>query len=410
MYLREGNPRLKFIGDMMLNIMASSLPIILLNLLIYPMVAGHVGANTYGTLTVCVGIQNFANGIWGSSVAYTRLLNLKQEKEQSFSLLFLINLFGGLITSVLMAWLTGCMKEGVNMPLLVLSEFFLIANNYLIVEFRLKLSYIKIFITNISSCIGYLTGYGILFVTGFQYWEIIFVAGYGMAFVYNLCSTSIWKQKLAMAPGFKSLLKDTNVLVATSAISGVSTYLDKLVIYPYLGAESMAYYQTASIISKVIPMLATSVSNVMLSYLVKIKGLSKKVLSICVAALFVLCAIGLLLCGMTVPVMIRFFYPDFYEGCIGLVFWANCIAMLQMFYTFISPVTLRYAERNMQYVIQIGRLAPYLLLTAWLVREHRLLGFCYATIISQIIQNMIMLIICFKAIGGRKNSEPVSGN
>lgn len=408
MHRLKGNTKLKFIGDMMLNIIASGLPIALLNLLVYPMIVGHVGAKTYGTLTTCVGIQNFVNGIWGSSVAYTKLLHTEKE-EKGFSLLFVINLTGGLVMNILMFWLTGCMKERISIPLLLISEVFLIANNYLVVEYRLRLSYIKIFFTNILGCIGYLIGYGILFATGFRYWEVVFVTGYGASFIYNLCSTSIWKQRLAITPGFKLLFKNTNVLVATSTISGVSTYLDKLVIYPYLGAESMAYYQTASILSKIIPMLATSISNVILSYLVKISALSRKILAVCITLLSGVCAAGYFVCGLIVPVVIRVLYPSFYDKCTDLIPLANLIAMLQMFYTFILPLTLRYAERRMQYFIQMGKLAPYLLFVFLLIGKHGLIGFCYATIISQIVQNMILLFICFKAIGGNNNESISNG-
>lgn len=400
MHLIRVNTKFKFLGDMLLNIIASGMPIALLNLLVYPMIAGQVGATTYGTLTVCVGVQNFVNGIWGSSVAYTRLLHLKKEEEGSFSLLFLINLSGGLIMNIFMLWLTGCLKEGINVPLLLLSEIFLIANNYLAVEYRLKLSYVKIFMTNACGCIGYLLGYVMLSAMNFQCWEIVFVTGYGASFIYNLCSTSIWQQKLMITPGFKLLLKNTNVLVTTSTISGVSTYLDKFVIYPYLGAESMTYYQTASIMSKIIPMLATSISNVILSYLVKISVLSRKILSVCIIALSCVCVIGYYVCGLIVPVVIQVLYPSFYEKCMDIIPYANMIAMLQMFYTFIVPLTLRYAERRMQYYIQIGRLVPYLLFTVLLIGKYSLTGFCYATIISLLVQNLIVLLICFKTIEG----------
>lgn len=410
MYLIRENTKFKFISDMLLNILASSIPIALLNFLVYPMIAGHVGANTYGTLIVCVGVQNFVNGIWGSSVAYTRLLHLEKREEGSFSLLFFIYLICGLITNILMLRLTGGVKDGINVPLLLLSEIFLITNNYLVVEFRLELSYIKIFITNICGCIGYLIGYVILSATDFQCWEIIFVTGYGVSFLYNLFSTTIWKQKLMITPEFKLLFKNTNVLVATSTISGVSTYLDKFVIYPYLGAESMTYYQTASILSKIIPMLATSINNVILSYLVKIKALSRRLLSVCIFALFGVCAIGYCVCGLIVPVVIQVLYPSFYVKCIDLIPLANMIAMLQMFYTFIMPLTLRYAERRMQYFVQIGKIVPYFFFIILLIGKYGLVGFCYATIVSQLIQNVIVLVICFKTIEGDDNIESVSND
>ena len=81
---------------MLINIIASGLPIALLNLLIYPLIADKVGATVYGTMTTCVGLQNLVNGVWGSTIAYTRLLNKDGEDTRGFPLLFLASAACGL--------------------------------------------------------------------------------------------------------------------------------------------------------------------------------------------------------------------------------------------------------------------------------------------------------------------------
>ena len=124
----------------------------------------------------------------------------------------------------------------------------------------------------------------------------------------------------------------------------------------------MAYYQTASIVAKVIPMFASAISNVLLSYLVKIKSLSYKTYSLYICFLMAFSILGLVACNTIVPLVISFLYPSYYEHCLKIIPYANIVAILQMFYSFVFPLTLRFCERKKQYYVQIGRLVPYLVL------------------------------------------------
>jgi Na+-driven multidrug efflux pump len=61
----------------------------------------------------------------------------------------------------------------------------------------------------------------------------------------------------------------------------------------------------------------------------------------------------------------------------------------------------------MQFIIQIGRLVPYLILVYILLNRFELKGFAYATIISQLIQIIIVLVISYKTMNkkGVENYE-----
>ena len=389
-----------FVGDMFINMAAAAIPVAVLNLAVYPLLAANIPTEDYGTLTTCVGLINFVNGIWGSSISFTRLLDKSEGLlKKNYTALLIASMVFAVAMNAVMLWITGCMMANISVLMLSACVVLIILNNYLIVEYRLILSYRKILLSNVFSSLGYAAGLGLLALTGYGRWEWVFLFGYGAAVVYNLLTTRIWKGPLAVDAALRPLARDTGVLVATSSISGASTYLDKLVIYPILGATAMAYYQTASIVAKIIPMFASAISNVILSYLVKIRAISKKTYWLYLLALGLCSALGILACDLVVPPVIRLLYPAFYESCVGIIPFANVIAILQMFYSFVFPLSLRYAKRDRQFLIQLGRLVPYLILAFALIRSRGLTGFCYATIISQLVQIAVVVLISLRSLG-----------
>lgn len=395
-----------FARDILINMFATAIPIAVLNVVVYPLLAFHVSTNNYGTLTACVGLINFVNGIWGSSVAYTRLLDKTEGIiKKNYSMILSVSLVGAVLMNMVMLWVTGCMLENISVWMLSLCTVLIILNNYMIVEYRLILSYNKILLSNIFNSVGYCVGFSVLALTGYVRWEWVFVFGYGFAVIFNLFTTSIWKGLWIKDSKFQRLAKDTGILVVTSSISGTSTYLDKLLVYPLLGATIMAYYQTASIIAKVIPLFAAAISNVILSYLVQINVISKGKYWMYIGILIVISVIGVIICNVVVPPVIKFLYPKYYEHCLSIIPYANIIAILQMFYSFVFPLSLRYAKRSKQYSIQLGRLIPYVILALIFIKLNGLVGFCYATIISQIIQILLVMVISLKAIKRKDNDE-----
>lgn len=393
-----------FMGDMAINMIAATIPVAVLNIVIYPSLAVTLSTDEYGTLTTCIGLVNFVNGIWGSSIAFTRLLDKKENiKVKNYSVLLVLYIVLAMVMNIVMMLLTGCFMKNSNPLLLSICVILLIINNYLIVEYRLILSYKRILISNLFGALGYICGLLFLSLIRTNRWEWVFVFGYGFAVIYNLVTTQIWKSKLEIDSDFPKVFKETGVLVVTSSISGASTYLDKLIIFPVLGATSMAYYQTASIISKVIPMFASAISNVLLSYLVKLKSLSYKTYSLFICFLVVFSILGLVACNTIVPLVINFLYPSYYEYCLAIIPYANIVAILQMFYSFVFPLTLRFCEKKMQYYVQLGRLVPYLFLTIILIKKFELSGFCIATIIAQIIQILIIISSTYRAIRSKSD-------
>lgn len=388
-----------FVGDILINITAAALPVAVLNIIVYPLLASHIPADRYGTLTTCVGLINMVNGIWGSSVAYTRLLDKSEGIiKNNYTLVLVASIVLAIAMNIAMLAATGCMMADISIPMISICVALIIVNNYLVVEYRLILSYYRILLSNVLSCVGYAVGIGIMTLTGYSRWEVVFCFGYGFSAIYNLATTRLWRIKPKVDQNLRSIVKSTCTLNLSSTIAGMSTYLDKLLIYPLLGATAMAYFQTASIVAKIVPLFASAISNVILSYLVKIEKITKKTFLIFFAVLSVISLVGLVVCDAIVPPLIKLLYPMYYEHCVALIPFANIIAVLQMFYSFAYPLSLRYANRSKQYYIQLGRLIPYVVLALLFISKNGLIGFSYACIISQIIQIVIVVYVSSFAI------------
>lgn len=395
-----------FVRDMIINMIATAIPVAVLNIVIYPLLASRISTDDYGTMSTCVGLFSFVNGVWGLSISQTRLLDKSKDLiQKNYSVLLCACALFAVVMNTLMLIITGCFVSNINVIMLSVCVLLNTLNAYLIVEYRIILSYSKILISNVLLSVGYFVGFGMFALTGFSRWEWIFVFGYGLMAFFNLLSTRIWRSKLNKDERFGAIAKSTSILVLSSAISGSSTYLDKFVIYPMLGPTIMAYYQTASLIAKVIPMFAGAISNVILSYLVKLKIITKKTFWLFVAILIAIAAVGLVICNIVVNPVIKFLYPTYYEFCYPIVPYTNVIAILSMIYYFLLPLSLRYTKRSMQYVIQLGRLIPYIVLTFILFNLFGLYGFCYATMISQFIQISLVIVVTFRAITSVKKQE-----
>ncbi|MFA6707928.1 MAG: hypothetical protein WCR91_08515, partial [Sphaerochaetaceae bacterium] len=65
----------KIIKDVLLNIVATALPIIILQLIIQPIVAKRVGSESYGLMLTLIGVIQIGVGIFGNSLNNIRLLS-----------------------------------------------------------------------------------------------------------------------------------------------------------------------------------------------------------------------------------------------------------------------------------------------------------------------------------------------
>ncbi len=391
---------IKFIKDIFINILSSSLLAISLQLIIFPFISNEMKNSDFGQLVAIYGINNLIVNFLGNSLNNTRLLSRKNSNEYSL-ILYIINI----LSSVLILISANLMNLNIGIiNIFVFMLFTLLANNrnYFMVNYRLSLEYNKIFILNIFVILGYFLGFIIYIYT--KLWSVIFLSGEIIALMYMI------KNKTITLNLSKNQFKYNKVITVefiklsfANFINNFLNYLDRFLIIPLLGSVSMGVYFAASAISKIIVMLLTPINNVLLSYITNRNILINKIQMIKVYLISLLLIVPLyFIINISSELVVEVLYKDFaYEAktiipiiTIGILF--NTITNVNN-NLLISKYPIMY-----QILIQIIYGLIYIILSIVFTINYGLKGFAYSFVLSNIAKYFTHILIIILA---KQNKE-----
>ncbi len=123
-----------------------------------------------------------------------------------------------------------------------------VIKSYYIVTFRLILDYKKNLYANIALCIGY--ALGAWFLLGRLPWAWAFTLANVLCVIYIAHTSDIIREPWELTPQLRSTSKAYALLVSGGLLGNLTTYLDRFVVYPLLGAASVSTYSVATYFSK----------------------------------------------------------------------------------------------------------------------------------------------------------------
>ena len=223
-------------------------------------------------------------------------------------------------------------------------------NDYLLVEFRLFLTYSKILINNLFLTLGLLIG-AYLF-NFFSHWYIIFICGYSVAFMHAVLSTSLLREPFGKTEKFKHLSNVIIKLVAANILGMLAVNMDRLLLFPLAGGAIVSIYFSASIIGKIVTLISSPISNVFLSYFVRIKQLTMKNLYglLILSGILGIMAYGVIL--LISPLLLRLLYPQWWAESLKYIYITSGISSIELIVALTTPLLLRFNGVNMQMKIQ----------------------------------------------------------
>ena len=196
----------KFIKDIILNLFASGIMVIVLQLLVYPFLGRINNVATFGEILVLMSIVNIIGVLLGSSLNNIRLKYyndyLSNKLKGDFSLLLLISI---VINALLIITILYIFFDGATiweLIALILLSILTMLRSYMTVEYRLKLQYNKILQHAFSYCLG--LGFGLYIVYITSVWQFVFLFGELISFVFLLFTTNIIKEPYVKTRLFKS--------------------------------------------------------------------------------------------------------------------------------------------------------------------------------------------------------------
>lgn len=386
--------------DVFLNILTSMLAVVVTQVVAYPFIASQMTSENYGVFLTVMGLINLIAVSIGNPLNNTRLLmssNYETGCKQGDFNNILIKLLGiSLSLSIVLFICIGYQYK--EIVLLCLLICLITIRSYYSVYFRIKINYVKNFISTLIGSFGVLLGILLFKITGM--WVFIFLISEIFACVYILYKNPLIKESIIKTNKYKQIKSKFLFLFGGAFVSSLVTYMDRFFILPILGARYVSYYNVSSFLGKTAGIILLPISGVLLTYYAKESGISKSAFykRFHVFLLFSGFLYGLLL--IIGPGILKILYPTIYAQAFKYYKLSTLGSILFILSNTLQPTLLRYAEDKWQTIIQSLYLIIYILLSVVFMNFFGLMGFCIAVVLSNLFKIMIMFVVINKSIGG----------
>lgn len=390
----------KIFFDFAINIISNLVLIAIIQLLILPILSRDVTTKVFGEIVSIYGFSNVITTFLGNTLNNIRLITSDKEKPDFFSLSFITNIVSFLLIFIL-SFIYGRNLSVANIIIFSIST--MLTNNriYSSVFYRKQLKFIGLLYMNLSVVAGYLLGMFLLNQIGGSYWSLIFLIGEIIGHVYLFLSNNeiVYEFKTADLKKLDHRITKKFInLSFANLIANVLNYLDRFMILPILGAVSMSTFYAASSISKIIAMLVTPMTNVLLSYIAKDDyKIKRKKLLLITMYLFVAFIPMYFIVNYVSVFLINILYPSLANQSLPLVPIITIGILFNVIGNIINTFLLKLYKLFYQNVIQVSYGAIYVFLAIILSLNYGIIGFSVAYVIAMVLKLLFqMSIIIFR--------------
>ncbi|EKN62761.1 hypothetical protein P9E76_11795 [Schinkia azotoformans] len=386
----------KLIKDFGTSIVATFLMTFALQFVVYPYLALINSPTEYGIILTVMGGINIIVVSLATSLNNVRLIqNVEYEKKSikgDFNLLLLIAVLFSLLITICIGFFFFDNFSNLTIVLLVVLVILAILRTYYMVFYRVKLEFFNNMIFSLIISIGYILGALLTSIT--KYWPIAFLIGELFGCIYLYFTTSFYKEPLSRTVNYKSTVNKYLILIVTTLIGNLILYLDRLLLFPFLGGEAVATYTVASFFGKSLGMAIIPISGVLLAHYSQKKfSMTKKFFWQVNILVIILSVFFFIISIYTSEWVTGLLYPSLIEEAKPYIIIANLAAIINVTGNITQPALLSFCKTSWQLVIQIIYGAAYLGLGVLGIKMGGLYGFCLAAIISNIIRLLLMYII-----------------
>lgn len=392
--------------DILLNLLATLASTGTMQLVLYPRLAAVLGSTDYGTVLTVIGIINVITLAFGNNLASARLIKETDYRSLGIQgdfqiLLLLSSVISGFLALISCLVFQLYISDIIAIIALTVTT---VIKSYYIVTFRLEIDYRKNLFANISLCIGY--GIGAWLLLGFVPWGWSFTVANVLCTIYIARTSSIirepWKKTSRMA----STLRMYMSLVGGGLLGNLTTYLDRFVVYPILGATSVSIYSVATFFPKGLTLVSSPLTSVLLTYFTQGKINLSKTSYMIVNVMIALGSVSFTFVCITVGSWItNLLYPALFSSAEPYILLSTVGTAINIAASFNGVVVLALASPVWQTTIPAISLLIYAGLCIAFSVQFGLFGVCWATIISNSVRFFMNIAIGWVAISRRDESR-----
>ena len=392
------------IKNFLWNIISAAIPVVVLQLIIYPILAQKIDSNAYGLMTTMYSCLMLVPYVLGNVLNNVRLLYHKKYVESHIEGDF--NIWQILFLIISLSFICICSLyyyeevDVIGVLLIVLAAPIVCICAYIEVGLLINLDYKRVLVSNIIMAIGYILG--LFFAIISQKWEGIFLLGQLLKGVYLYKNTSLLREKIQKTLLFKTISKDTMLLLSAVFLSNIMNYADKMILFPILGGTLVSIYYTATILGKIVGMVVTPISSVILSYISKRDNLERKKFNRVLLVGICVCTIGYCICMLISKFILGILFPQWVDQVMEYIPITTIALSLNALCSIIHPFVLKFCDMKWQIVINGVSSMTYLACSLIFLQISGLTGFCIGTVIGYLSKVILLIFIYYKFSTNKK--------
>lgn len=377
--------------DFVLSILATFLSTGTMQLVVLPQLSRNLSSADYGVMLTATGFMNILINAFGSNLCNSRLRQQGKYLNKSITGDYQLMLIATAVMSLIGVLLFNAfLKEDYMSMMLPFALITItgICKTYYLVTYRLSINYKKNLIANIFSCVGYCIG-GFLLIK-YCKWPWIFFPADILTLGYIYFSSTIIREPIRKTELFSDSAKVTLALLVGGLIGNVTIYLDRFIIYPTLGSESVSTYATAAWFSKSILIVIAPITSVLLSYITtgRLKLNKRKYNYICLILLA-----GVFVCWggaiIFAPIITGLMYPTLIDQARPYITFVSLSVTMGIMGNFLAIMVFAYAPVKWQTFLPIIKMLIYLILGVIMVKHQGIMGMIIAVFAANLICNII---------------------
>lgn len=381
-------------SDMFLNLIGSLIPIAVIQLIIFPQLAKNETPENYGLIQSIMAFIYLIGATLGDSLCAARLLHEQEYRIKKlvgdFNLLNLGNILLILsITPVVIFYyyqVHVAYEIFLDCAIIVLSYCY----GYFIVRYRLEINYVQILINHIIGAIGCLIGYGVFCLSGA--WQFIYIVYYGFRLGHLLPRSPLVKEPFRRTVLFRSVINTCVGLNISTILSKMLTYFDKLILFPILGGYYFSIYVTANLIGKMVAVITTPFTNVILTYLAQRSGVSSRIWHQVLTVGCFMGGVSYFICLWISKPIIYILYPQWAIEVMIYLPVTTASLCFSSYAALLTPFVLKMIDARFQIVINGISLFIYVILVGLCYKEG-IMACCVSLLISNIFKVVLLIII-----------------
>lgn len=384
----------KVVIDVALNVVATALPLCVLQLAVLPLMAQDMSDDKYGLVVTTLSIFSVLPGVLGTALNNIRLIFQNKYDEEGLRGDFnVILLWSGIGCAIACAFLFVFFGETdpVSICLLFVAALTWISREYYLVAFRLRIDYRSILVCNMIQAFGYILGYGLFLVL--NQWILVYLVGQGISFAYILYKSDLHKEPFKLTKLFSETVSSISALSISHFLTRFMGYSDRMLLFPIIGGASVGVYYVSTLVGKIASMAVNPINSVMLTYLSKRQNKPGKAFYITMLSGFIVCIVSYCLIMLFGRPVLGFLYPGYVDEAMVYLPITSVTALLYVLISIAQPFTLKYYSMKWQIIINGVTCLAYVLLGMLFLNVYGLMGFCVGVLIANTAKLLFMLAV-----------------